>query len=257
MRQANSRTSRCGPIVSSNSQISLLQRHLPLWANPISGSRELLVEARVPRPNGGAWPSVPIEVSVSSNNKLQAREFLRERWPEFCPQRHINIGGYFCLGLSEVPVVNDRQSAENWWTILASHLQIQFVADRTRRWPKDMEWDHGEAGETQAHMEAIAKDHGLLDEVHAAHRYGQGWLSENLPRLAKTGDRLVNGRATCPRGCIKRKHPILRRACRKRQTVYELVKLERLKRVQSSEFWNACEGKACCGQMRDCPLRKE
>jgi hypothetical protein len=183
---------------------------------------------------------VSLEVSLSGEGKLQAREQPAQRWPTFCPQRHINEGGYFCLGLSDVPAVISDDDADRWWRILAAHLQMQFVAEFTKSWPKDMEWDHGLAGETQAIMERIAEQHGLIDDVRNAHRYGQGWLSGELPRLTKTGDRLVNGRAPCPRGCQKRKHPVLRRACGKREGIFQLVRLERLKREQSAEFWKAC-----------------
>jgi hypothetical protein len=213
--------------------------------------------ASVPRPNGGFWPQVSLEISISDEGKLQAREQPAQRWPEFCPHRHINEGGFFCLGLSDVPVVSSGDDAVRWWRILAAHLQMQFVADFTKTWPKDMEWDHGEAGATQAIMERIAVQNGLLNDVQTAHRYGQGWLSVELPRLTKAGDRLVNGRAPCPRGCQRRKHPILRRSCEKRDIIYQLVKLERRKRDQSAAFWAVVKDKPCCGQMANCPLQKE
>lgn len=257
MSSTNTKASRCGPTVSSSKQISILKRSLPDWAALGGKNRSLKVTANVPRPNGGYWPQVSLEISLSDDGKLQAREHPAQRWPEFCPQRHINEGGFFCLGLSDVPVVNSEDEAARWWRILADHLQMQFVAELTKTWPKDMEWDHGEAGETQAIMERIAQQYGLIDDVRNAHRYGQGWISGELPRLTKTGDRLVNGRAPCPRGCLRRKHPILRRACSKREAIYELVKLERLKRIQVAEFWKACEGKPCCGHMRNCPLKKD
>jgi hypothetical protein len=243
--------------VSSDKQISLLRQSLPDWATLGIKNLSLQVTARVPRPNGGFWPQVSLEISTSGEGKLQAREQPSQRWPEFCSQRHINEGGFFCLGLSDVPVVSSGDDAARWWRILAAHLQMQFVAELTKTWPKDMEWDHGEAGETQYVMESIAQKHELIDDVRNAHRYGQGWLSGELPRLTKAGDRLINGRAPCPRGCRSRKHPILRRACRKRQAIYELVKLERVKRIQSAEFWKACEGKLCCGHMLTCPMKKD
>ena len=257
MSSTNTKASRCGRTVSSSKQISLLKRNLPDWAALKGKNRSLQVTASVPRPNGGYWPQISLEISLSDDGKPLAREHPAQRWPEFCPQRHINEGGFFCLGLSDVPIVSSVHDAARWWRILAAHLQMQFVAELTKTWLKDMEWDHGEAGETQAIMERIAHQYGLIDDVRNAHRYGQGWMSAELPRLTKTGERLVNGRAPCPRGCLRRKHPILRRACSKRQAIYELVKLERLKRIQSAEFWKACEGKPCCGQMRNCPLKKD
>jgi hypothetical protein len=217
----------------------------------------MLIIAAVLRPNGGTWPNIPIEITVSEKGKLQAREFPAYRWPTFCPQRHINEGGYLCLGMSEVPIVKDDESAKSWWRVLVAHLSLQFTADATRVWPPHLEWDHGSAGDTQEKMEKLAQKQGLLEAVRQAHFYSQGWLAGELPRLTKTGDRLVNGRAPCPRGCTMRKHPILRRSCEKRDLVYWLVKLERLKRAQSASFWDSVKGKPCCGQMKNCPLRKE
>lgn len=244
-------------------QATLLRGELPSWATTKSHARQLLVEAAVPRPNGNSWPAVTIEISVSEDGKLQAREFPARRWPTFCPQRHINKGGHFCLGLSDiplgladVPIVNDANSARRWWEILASHLQTQFVADALKLWPPHLEWDHGEAGEIQSSMEQLVEQHGLLNDVKSAHLYGEGWLAGELPRLTKKADRLVNGRSPCPRGCKKRKHPILRRACPKREVVFQLVKLEREKRKQSAFFWEAAKNEQCCGQMRNCPLKR-
>ena len=236
-------------------QTTLLKGELPSWATIKSHARQLLIEAAVPRPNGSFWPAVAIEISIAADGKLQAREFPAHRWPTFCPQRHINKGGYFCLGLADVPIVNDAADAQLWWEILALHLQTQFAADATKLWPPELEWDHGEAGEIQASMEQLAEPHGLLNDVRSAHFYGEGWLADELPRLTKKADRLVNGRSPCPRQCKKRKHPILRRACPKREVVFQLVKLEREKRRQSALFWEAAKKEQCCGQMKNCPLK--
>jgi hypothetical protein len=241
--------------VPSSEQTSLLKGELPSWATIKSHERHLLIEAAVPRPNGGCWPVVTIEISIAKDGKLQAREFPARRWPTFCPQRHINKGGHFCLGLAEVPIVNDTDSAQRWWEILSLHLQTQFVADATKLWPRELEWDHGEAGEVQAIMERMAEQHGLLNDVRSAHFYGEGWLAGELPRLTKKEDRLVNGRSPCPRGCKKRKHPILRRACPKREAVFQLVRMEREKRRQSKLFWEAAKKEKCCGKMKNCPLK--
>jgi hypothetical protein len=241
--------------VQSSEQTSLLKGELPSWATIKPHERHLLIEAAVPRPNGGCWPVVTIEISIAKDGKLQAREFPARRWSTFCPQRHINKGGHFCLGLAEVPIVNDANSAQRWWEILALHLQTQFVADATKLWPRELEWDHGEAGEVQAIMERMAEQHGLLNDVRSAHFYGEGWLAGELPRLTKKEDRLVNGRSPCPRGCKKRKHPILRRACPKREAVFQLVRMEREKRRQSKLFWEAAKKEKCCGKMKNCPLK--
>lgn len=243
--------------MASDRQISHLVGSAPEWISIERNREALLVAATIPRPNGGSWPVIPLEISVSVGGQLQAREYPQNHWPNFCPQRHINLGGHFCLGLAEVPKVQDATSGSRWWKILSEHLQLQFVADATRAWPKNREWDHGDAGITQQQMETLVGDHpDLLADVRSAHVDGTGWLAGPLPRLSKDGKRLVNGRAPCPKGCLKRKHPILRRDCRDRDIVFRLVAMERLKRKQSSEFWNTVKDQACCGSMNDCPLQR-
>jgi hypothetical protein len=215
-----------------------------------------VVETNIPKTRGGFWNTVTIGISISVDDKLQAREFPASHWPTFCPVRHINSGGHFCLGLSEVPTVSDENTAIRWWEILRAHLVLQFRADLTRTWPAHLEWDHGEAGATQAEMERLASKHGMEKDVQNAHFYRVGWLAaEDLPRLTKSNDRLINGRAPCPKGCHKRRHPILRRKCDKRETIFRLVKLEWQKREQSADFWKSVEGQPCCGQMKNCPLK--
>lgn len=243
--------------VTSDRQISHLVECLPEWILIERSGNTLFGAATIKRPNGGSWPAILLEISVSVGGKLQAREHPQKSWPKFCPQRHINLGGFFCLGLAEVPRVLDATAARRWWEILSEHLQLQFVADATRTWPKNREWDHGDAGITQQQMETLVADHPvLLADVRLAHLDGIGWLAGPLPRLSKDGKRLVNGRAPCPKGCLKRKHPILRRACPDRDIVFRLVAFERLKRKQSSEFWDAVKGQACCGSMTACPLQR-
>lgn len=239
-----------------NKQLEHLKSHLPNWATVKSAKPFLVVDTSIPKPRGGFWNAVTIEISTSANDKLQAREFPASRWPIFCPQRHINLGGHFCLGLSEVPTVRNQNTAIRWWEILRAHIVLQFQADATGIWPPWMEWDHGEAGNTQAKMERLARKCGLEQDVKNAHFYGVGWLAaKDLPRLARNKDQLVNGRAPCPKGCQKRCRAILRRKCVRRTTIYELVKLERQKRQQSADFWKAAEGQNCCGKMKKCPLK--
>jgi hypothetical protein len=243
-------------ILSFDNQLDLLKSHLPDWAAVKSRSQFIVIEAKVPRPMGGFWNSVTIEISTSANGKLQAREFPANQWPTFCPQRHINHEGHFCLGLSEVPTVTNAATASRWWQILQEHLGLQFTADATRTWPPHLEWDHGEAGATQVEMESLATKNGMAQDVTDAHFYRVGWLAaKDLPRLTKAKDRLVKGRAPCPKGCQKRGHPILRRKCSKREAVFQLVKLEWQKRKQATDFWKEVEGQPCCGRMKNCPLK--
>ncbi len=243
--------------MSSDRQIANLVDSAPEWMSIERTGNVIFGTATIQRPNGGSWPGIALEISVSGRGKLQAREHPRNRWPNFCPQRHINFGGYFCLGLAEVPNVQGPETAGRWWAILLEHLKLQIEVDATRNWRRDKEWDHGDAGITQQEMESLVADHpSFLADVQAAHFDGIGWLAGMLPRLRKDGKGLVNGRAPCPKGCLKRKHPVLRRACINREIVHRLVALERLKQRQSIKFWADIKDKHCCETMNRCPLRR-
>lgn len=73
--------------------------------------------------------------------------------PNFCPNRHINMGGYFCLGL-EV----DDLKINDWISYVKKYLRAQEYVSKHRRWPKNVdEWSHGNA----AHYQELVEN-GLL-----------------------------------------------------------------------------------------------
>ncbi len=228
----------------------------PQWANVVDEVNSLLVTAEVATPSGGVWPIVKLKIEPNTSaGVFRVREFPKHRWPTFCPVRHINQGGYFCLGLSDVPTVVDAPSAIAWWKNLAVYLNRQFAAEKTGIWSVNHEWDHGAAGNTQFEMEAIAQDAKLVSVVRDAHMLNIGWLAHDLPRLTKSKRALTNGRAPCPNNCFRRSKKKLRRNCPNREAIASLVRLETLRRQQIEDYWKSLEGTACCNTMKPCKLR--
>ena len=41
------------------------------------------------------------EIEVEGSDDILKARATNNRYPNFCPNRHINAGGYFCLGLKE------------------------------------------------------------------------------------------------------------------------------------------------------------
>ena len=61
--------------------------------------------------------------------------------PNFCPNRHINMGGYFCLGLKV-----DSLEISDWISVVKKYLRAQEYVSKHKRWPKNVEeWSHGNA----------------------------------------------------------------------------------------------------------------
>ena len=176
--------------------------------------------------------------------------------PRVCYDRHIQPGGYFCLGLNAGRLVQDTTSAKNWWSSLSEYLRIQAVAAATGRWPRTMELDHGEAGNHHQKALAAAATLGVSEEYELG-LIGEPSWTNNL--LSRDGERVINGRAPCPVGCTGKKgRPILRCECCSKETLMELLRSERRRGVALKEFWESVrkdKDMVCCRTMIDCPIR--
>ena len=89
-------------------------------------------------------------VSVSENP-------VGAKLPSFCPDRHINLGGSFCLGwgADDPSIIDDVDAARMWWSTLARYLAQQVVATKRSVWPGR---EHGRAHGDAAKDQAIAED---------------------------------------------------------------------------------------------------
>lgn len=73
--------------------------------------------------------TVPYEIEVKQvgDRKATAKERQPINLPEFCPQRHINYDGSFCLYWWEVSNldITDEETAHAWWGTLWKFLTLQ------------------------------------------------------------------------------------------------------------------------------------
>lgn len=182
------------------------------------------------------------------------------RFPARCPERHIEQGGWFCLGLSSGWLIRDKETATEWWLALASFLDVQRVADRLKFWPDQHALSHGAAGHHHRRALHIAASIGLSDD-YDKHLLEQPSIIDAIAaKVAKTGDRLINGRLPCPCGrSDSTGRPILRRKCPRRSQVIALLAEERRRVMELDRYWATLRtaGVNCCGKMKSCRLASE
>src|SRR6266699_4585688 len=67
----------------------------------------------------------------------KVREASPTLLPAFCPERHINFDGGFCLYWAEVEplTISDVEAAATWWMKVLTFLKRQQVAAARRQWP--------------------------------------------------------------------------------------------------------------------------
>ncbi len=177
--------------------------------------------------------------------------------PAFCPQRHLNPDGTFCLGLNAGNAVTDFETRRKWWNKLHVFLTCQDTASETRTWPTSIEISHGAAGVTEVQSEEIAEKLGLLEEYQEAVREKTGVIADAVDRINPATGHLRNGRGPCFCGRRTKKGRImLRRDCQKDSDAC-LVLREVRRKKQEDDYWSSLKGKhICCGTMDDCPLKQ-
>lgn len=212
--------------------------------------------ASPPRASGRPTRSYNLVISASARGHVEVREATTGALlPKFCPQRHMNSDGTFCLGLKAEQALVDGSRTDAWWLKLHVFLTCQDTAFETRVWPPEIEISHGKAGEIEIQAEDLAEQLNMLDEYQLAVREDRGPVAEAVYRIRKSTGHLVNGRAACV--CNRRYKTgelILRRQCWKLS--YQCLPiLEARRRKEEQDFWNHLKGRQpCCKTMDDCPL---
>lgn len=83
--------------------------------------------------------------------------------PAFCPDRHINSDGSFCLGWGEgnPTEIHNVDAAHQWWSTVVRFLAHQVSANKRRVWPgRENDRAHGVAAQHQAVAEQLAAKFG-------------------------------------------------------------------------------------------------
>ena len=254
---------------------------LPKWVDVTHrNGKQLQISATAQRPSGATGRTYQLIIETPAENRVVVLENQeRSVLPPCCIERHINDDSTFCLQLGSTGPIKTSSAALAWWASLSDFLNHQDYVEKWHQWPIHAQLSHGHAAEIQMRMEKLAMSMGWKDELLSSIFRGDGWLANDLPRLAADSHRLINARTPCPRGCrvlhhpftrqactrdrcvdgCKKQHPpILRANCPQRTTVETLVRLEHLRRKKEQEYIEYLLGKGvtCCKTMRGCPLVK-
>jgi hypothetical protein len=177
------------------------------------------------------------------------------RYPKTCHERHIQSDEHFCIGLNAGDGITSIDHAVVWWGLLKHFLELQRVAERTRRWPPQQEMAHGDAGPHQRAAMEAAKELGIADQYIRMLEGEQAWFANGALKINPRG-RLANGWIPCPVGCRKNGRSVPRLSCTRQAAVIRLIAEEKLRRQKVAQF-NASarlQGETCCGTMLHCPL---
>jgi hypothetical protein len=196
----------------------------------------------------------------------KVREKAPENLPAFCPDRHINRDGSFCMNWQSAdPIyVTDETSAREWWSRLLKYLRLQEAAKQLRRWPSKLAWAHGAAADAQRRAEvcSIALGPAFQDALAAkrlrvTRRSGQ----PKFVRLEDDGRRLYSVWIHAKRVATRRQRCLCgsgRPLCScadHADRAAELVTVLEAWAAGERAFWRQFDGRACCGTLSSCPLR--
>lgn len=188
---------------------------------------------------------------------LLVRERGQPTLPSFCPDRHINDDGTFCLG-RDATAPSTPEAAADWWPMVARYLELQLDVDQTGRWPPAYGLRHGAAADWQERVDAVLDR--MDDSFRSAVRDGRIKLvaDSGQPILRSKDHYVTNLRAACPCGTMRKGHPVLRRNCFHRSMLGELAYAVQGMVKAEDAFWTGLRdaGHPCCGTMKGCALRK-
>lgn len=214
-------------------------------------------------------------VAYQKGDDVFAKEKTPSRLPAFCPERHINSDGSFCLYWQEHDEmgVADVAAAHRWWQTLREFLLLQERVARLGRWPGEG-WAHGSAAHYQNHAEAAASALGravseALQEGRLLVKAGPKVSHPNGPTLRAYIDgvhvytvwrkigRITNKRqpCICARGKISRRNKFRSCGDHASQAAQLATSMVEWKEAEAA-FWAVFRDTECCGTCDDCPLRK-
>ena len=230
----------------------------------------LEVDLPVPLPDGTS-PIYELSL-IASGPEVTVRERTPARLPSFCPERHINPGGSFCLGWHEAEDlrVTDEQSAERLLGKVVKFLRSQERVRRARRWPSSRTWAHGGAAKHQhaAIRAATALDPYLADAAQRGklkvRRRGTGVLgpalevhlgSKHLFSVWEKDRRLVNLKRRCFASTPHKRPGIIKKCKDHHAAAVALAFALRDWDAAEAAFWKSLRGTPCCGTLDQCPLK--
>lgn len=205
------------------------------------------------------------------DGEISVREQVSEHLPKFCPERHINLGGTFCLNYSPVQSlrIEGEASARVWMETLYKFLKLQERAKVLRKWPNNRVWAHGYAAHHQMRVQAAVNVLGdkLVQAqssrtltVRRRSSKGRGLLElfndgECLYRVWEATKTVVNQRRRCLCDISGRRRPKAFRKCSDHGAqAAELVLALYQWDQEEKRYWDTMQDEQCCGTCDDCPL---
>lgn len=203
---------------------------------------------------------------------VTAREETPQHLPTFCPERHINSDGTFCLfypGADRLSV-SDEDSARVWLETLWKFLKLQDRAERLKCWPDGETWAHGNAARCQLRAQqsaTVLNNHlakmlraGKLTCTRRSSKHGpilNVWLGD-LPLYSVWQEReqVINLKQRCFCRQSGLKLPKRLRRCRNHASAaVELALALHAWEIEEERFWKKIQGSPCCGRCNTCRLR--
>ncbi|SSY68809.1 E2 domain-associated cysteine-rich protein [Alcaligenes faecalis] len=203
--------------------------------------------------------------------QLSAREEYPTHLPAFCPERHINSDGTFCLyyPAADRLEVYDEASAISWMETLYKYLKLQDRATRQRKWPSTSFWAHGDAALHQLKALDAASELSLditnavkNDRTILKRRTSKGrpilevWVENTrVFSVWEHCKKVINQSRRCFCQSSRTRKPKKIRRCNDhaKQAVI-LAFAIRDWQVEEQKFWDCLNDKYCCGTCDNCPL---
>jgi len=258
-------------VTEPKSPLKWLAQVAPTFGVTVHGTESpATAEVSVPRADGDLY-GFQLELSEAGCS-VSVREQNAALLPTFCPDRHINSGGWFCLGWGSTapPEVVDAASANDWWTIVIRFLQLQLTANELGAWINgDGDWAHGDAAKHQRDAEALAERLGerFLDDLrrgdfHLRQEKKRGSVRLDLQRGARHvarlhlgADKIIGTKRPCP--CDTQQAAPLDQCADHVVVLREFIEQLYLWRRKEAQFFRnlAQAGSTCCGKLRKCGLQ--
>ncbi|MES1975595.1 MAG: E2 domain-associated cysteine-rich protein [Pseudomonadota bacterium] len=260
--------------VTTNDPIGLIAACLPDFGATELDRESGSLRISLPVPlSDGRQPVFVLDVAVTGAS-VSAREAVPTHLPSYCPDRHINGDGSFCLFWRAVDdiEIDAPEAARAWLETLVRFLQLQFRAARLRRWPDRHGRAHGWAAIHQHRAEVAAARLGEpfvtdIAEGRLTTSRKSGSAEGTAIRVLKDGRRLfsvwersrraVNQRrpCLCPAGSGRR--PVVLKSCGDHAAAAADLALAMNEMViAEARFWKSAMGAPCCGTIDGCPLAK-
>jgi len=235
--------------------LAALARCCPTWAEFRSiDAREAQVDVVAVRSSRTFTRFFELRVVHLGDEVKVFERLIGSTLPACCPERHINPDGSFCVGLRAGEGITD-ETAPAWWEKLHVFILCQETATETGFWPGEAQLSHGDAGEVELAAERAAEQVGLFPAYRDAVVFDTGPVASGLAKINKKTGLLRNGRNACICGRSNRHGRVLfRRECHHSDLGCPIV-LEHRRRIKVDEYWRGLRGQACCGTMRECPLK--